>query len=65
MAERYDGSTGKQYLYVAWDQFCPTQKVFKARLKVYDITAEASPILLWLSECLFMYRQPDSFFRNF
>ena len=45
MAERYDGTVNKQYLYLATDQYCTTQGRFKARLRVYDITDETNPIL--------------------
>jgi hypothetical protein len=46
MAERYDGTVNKQYLYLAYDTYCPNNGRFKARLKVYDITNETNPIAI-------------------
>jgi hypothetical protein len=46
MAERYDGTVNKQYLYLAYDSYCTTQGRFRALLRVYDITNETSPSLV-------------------
>jgi hypothetical protein len=44
MAQRWDSAANKQYLYLAWDQFCPIESRFKAALHILDITDETNPL---------------------